>query len=124
MQCLCRLLSAGGYARIRTKWCPSSSVCHDDSVNVFRAPPEAVLITGTGRGVCDSAWIGQDIVHDGEDAGGRQLGDTYHRGDSPSYMMEKMLDNALLRWLGRMSVTLTVDTGTARGLFNYGHRLR
>ena len=51
-------------------------------------------------------------------------GNTYHRGDFPSYMMEKTLDNALLRWLGRMSVTLTVDTGTARRLFNYGHRLR
>ena len=124
MQRLCQLLSLGGYARIQTKSCPSGSVCHDDSVNVFRAPPEAVLITGTARGVCGSAWIGKDIVHDGEDAGGRQLGDTYHRGDFPLYMMEKTLDKALLRWLGRMSVTLPVDTGTARGLFNYGHRLR
>ena len=73
MQCLCRLLSAGGYARIRTKWCPSGSVCHDDSVNVFRAPPEAFFITGTARGICGSAWIGKNIVHAGEDAGGRQI---------------------------------------------------
>ena len=116
-------MSLGGYARIQTKSCPGGSVCHDDSVNVFRAPPEVVSITGTGRGVCDFAWIGKDIVHDGEDAGGRQPRNTYHRGDSPLYMMEKTPDKALLRWLGRMSVMLTVDMGTARRLFNYGHRL-
>ncbi len=66
------------------EWCPSGSVCQEHSVNLFRAPLEGVLITGTARGVCGSAWIGRDIVDDGEDVGGRQLGDAYRREDFPS----------------------------------------
>ena len=48
---------------------PSGSVCQERSVNLFRAPLEGVLITGTARGVYGAAWVERDIVDDGEDVG-------------------------------------------------------